>query len=355
MLPRRRLLAFAATLIFVFFVSLSLLSSRMDNTRTPTTHFSSAPRSFRLGIVSDMDQKSKKGEFLWYSIFKTGTLTRLENGHYDIKWEEQHMLTSALGEKDRAMELSELILYKDHLYACDDRTGIVYEIIEYNSPGQERAPYVVSRYVLTDGNGKSTNKGFKCEWATIKDEKIYFGSIGKEYTNSKTGAVENYNPMWVKVIDQGHVSSEDWRDKYNALRAKVGMLSPGYMIHEAVGWSQYYQRWFFLPRRASKESYNDEADERRGTNMLFAVDPEFREIDVRTVGPPPQPGDESETLGFSSFKFLPDNPDHIVALKTREVGQVIETYITVLSLSGEELMPLTKIDDVKFEGVEFLG
>ena len=77
------------------------------------------------------------------------------------------------------MELSDLVKYNGMLLTCDDRTGIVYEILE--DGGKYEA---VARYILTDGDGDTT-KGFKCEWGTVKDDKLYIGSFGKEYTNNK--------------------------------------------------------------------------------------------------------------------------------------------------------------------------
>ena len=45
----------------------------------------------------------------------------------------------------------------------------------------------------------------------------------------------------------------------------------GYMIHEAVVWSNVHKKWFFLPRKASKSKYNDVDDERHGTNLLLVA------------------------------------------------------------------------------------
>ena len=45
----------------------------------------------------------------------------------------------------------------------------------------------------------------------------------------------------------------------------------GYMIHEAVVWSNIHKKWFFLPRKASKSKYNDIDDERHGTNLLLVA------------------------------------------------------------------------------------
>lgn len=87
------------------------------------------------------------------------------------------------------MELSDLIVFNGKLLSFDDRTGIIYEI------EQDKAyPWVL----MTDGDGH-LNKGFKAEWATVKDRQLYVGSMGKEWTTS-AGEYENENPMHVKVV-----------------------------------------------------------------------------------------------------------------------------------------------------------
>lgn len=42
-------------------------------------------------------------------------------------------------------------------------------------------------------------KGFKSEWATVKDEILYVGSMGKEWT-TPSGDFENNNPQYVKAV-----------------------------------------------------------------------------------------------------------------------------------------------------------
>lgn len=53
--------------------------------------------------------------------------------------------------------------------------------------------------ILSDGNGQN-EKGYKSEWATIKDEILYVGSMGKEWTTA-SGQFQSYDPMWVKAIN----------------------------------------------------------------------------------------------------------------------------------------------------------
>jgi soluble calcium-activated nucleotidase 1 len=52
--------------------------------------------------------------------------------------------------------------------------------------------------MVSDGNGNESN-GFKCEWATVKDNHLFVGGLGKEWT-TPTGEVINFNPMYVKKV-----------------------------------------------------------------------------------------------------------------------------------------------------------
>ena len=123
----------------------------------------------------------------------------------------------------------------------------------------------------------------------------------------------------------------------------------GYIIHESGVWSQVHQKWFFLPRRASTEKYDETSDERRGTNLMFISDESFQNIVVRTIGT------VNPTHGFSSFKFVPGTDDSIiVALKSEEDNGKIASFILAFDIHGSVLMPERKIGEVKYEGIEFI-
>lgn len=69
--------------------------------------------------------------------------------------------------------------------------------------------------------------GFKAEWLAVKDEHLYVGGLGKEWTTT-TGEVMSENPEWVKVVGhKGSVDHENWVSSYNALRAAAGIQPPG--------------------------------------------------------------------------------------------------------------------------------
>ena len=298
---------------------------------------------YRIGIVADPDEQSKVDGVsnTWQSYFKVGYLILShDRNRVHISWDENEIeLKTHLAEGGRGAELSELIVFNGKLLTVDDRSGIVYEIID-----NTLVPWVV----LPDGDGR-TPKGFKAEWMTVKDKVLYVGGLGKVWTTT-TGEVVNDNPQHIKIISPvGHVIHQNWADRYNAMMESIGIYRPGYVIHESCNWSPYHSKWFFLPRRASKEKYDDQADEKRATNIMLIADNTFTNIISRRIG------QLHPTHGFSSFRFIPQTKDTIiVALKTEEDQGKIASYIMAFSTNGHILMEEQKIGDIKFEGIEFM-
>ncbi|XP_028308742.1 soluble calcium-activated nucleotidase 1b isoform X2 [Gouania willdenowi] len=297
---------------------------------------------YRIAVIADLDEASRSSKNqTWFSYMKKGHVTIAESAdRLEVEWDAETItLESHLAEKGRGMELSELVAFNGHLYSVDDRTGVVYRI-----RGSKIVPWVI----LPDGDG-SVSKGFKAEWLAVKDEHLIVGGLGKEWTTT-SGEVVNNNPEWVKVVGyNGDVKHENWIRRYNALRSATGIKPPGYLIHESAAWSEQLQRWFFLPRRASHERYEEIADEQRATNIVLSCHANFSHVTVQEVGP------LNPTHGFSSFKFVPDTDDQIIlALKSEEDAGYIASYITAFTLDGRVLMPETKIGDVKYEGLEFI-
>lgn len=298
---------------------------------------------YRIGIVADPDERSKvdSESSTWRSYFKVGYLILShDRSKVQVIWDNKEIeLKTHLSEGGRGAELSELVVFNGKLLTVDDRSGVVYEIID-----NTLVPWVV----LPDGDGH-TPKGFKAEWMTVKDKVLYVGGLGKVWTTT-TGEVVNDNPQHVKVISAvGHVLHQNWADHYNAMMHAVGIYRPGYVIHESCNWSPYYAKWFFLPRRASHEKYDDQADEKRATNLMLIADSSFTNIKSRQIGP------LNPTHGFSSFRFIPQTKDTIfVALKTEEDQGRIASYIMAFTTNGDVLMDEQKIGDIKFEGIEFI-
>ncbi|KAL3096031.1 hypothetical protein niasHS_005790 [Heterodera schachtii] len=279
---------------------------------------------YELAVVSDLDHDSKMEDRkeTWRSFFRRGRLLfRPDIPSVQVQWakdKQDNTLYSQLSSGGRAMELSELCVYDGHLLTVDDRTGVVYRMDNF----KDMVPWVL----LNDGPGNAT-KGFKGEWMSVRHNLLYVGGLGKEWT-SVTGEFINYNPMYVK---------------YKALRGKIGIDFPGYMIHESGQWSDIHKKWFFLPRRASNDTYSETEDEHMGTNLLLIADEDFEHIQVRHIGPP---GDGFR--GFSAFQFLPNTEDDIiVAIKSEERGgKPIASYLFVFRLSDGHVL----LDDQKFDG-----
>jgi len=315
---------------------------------------------FRFAAVTDLDQLSrmpgKKPEF--YSILQPGYITRDDGSNkYSIHFDETRKLVSKHNEAGRGMELSELTVYQDRLLSFDDRTGSVFELL--NKEGGKET-FVTPRFVITEGNGE-TDKGMKWEWASVKGKDLYLGSMGKEYTR-EDGSIANTNNLWISIISpRGEIRHVDWEKQYSVVRKALGAAPPGYCIHEAVLWSEHMQKWMFLPRRISADAYDENIDEKKGSNKLVWIDDNFSsakvvDIKLATVDP---------LHGFSTVAFVPGTKDrHALALRSVEDNCVggdeslckQRTYAIVFdTVTGEVLMDENVLPEkVKFEGVEFV-
>eukprot|EP01098_Paradermamoeba_levis_P008514 TRINITY_DN3529_c0_g3_i1.p1 TRINITY_DN3529_c0_g3~~TRINITY_DN3529_c0_g3_i1.p1 ORF type:complete len:401 (-),score=128.82 TRINITY_DN3529_c0_g3_i1:89-1111(-) len=312
---------------------------------------------YQLVLITDLDRNSKKDTYSWYAVLKYGKLTRkeremdnsssssssssnaslLDQNLFDITWEDREVhLHSKFNHGGRGMELSELVLWNGKLITCDDQSGLVGEIVR---------DQLIPIHILMEGDGQ-TSKGHKCEWLTVKGNVLFLGSTGKEWTEA--GKVINQNPMWIKKMEvNGRVSHHDWSHVYHKLRKELDMQYPGYVLHEAVSWNEKQKRWYFLPRKMSKEGYDEQLDEKRGSNLLLSLDENFSDFQMQEIGP------FHMTHGFSSFKFLPFR-DEIVGIKTEEVGERVATYIVVFDIHGKILMEEKLISNQKFEGIEII-
>ena len=158
----------------------------------------------------------------------TGTLKR--NGEkYSLEWDAPIDVTTSHNEAGRGAELSELVRYQGALYTFDDRTGIMFEVINPEDSSARKParpePYVAPRHIFMEGDG-TTDKGMKVEWATVKDGLLYVGSFGKEFTNND-GGILHANNLWVVVVDKdGKMVHVDWREYYTAMRTTLGYEHP---------------------------------------------------------------------------------------------------------------------------------
>eukprot|EP00584_Thalassiosira_punctigera_P007068 CAMPEP_0172529540 /NCGR_PEP_ID=MMETSP1067-20121228/3601_1 /TAXON_ID=265564 ORGANISM="Thalassiosira punctigera, Strain Tpunct2005C2" /NCGR_SAMPLE_ID=MMETSP1067 /ASSEMBLY_ACC=CAM_ASM_000444 /LENGTH=409 /DNA_ID=CAMNT_0013313609 /DNA_START=317 /DNA_END=1546 /DNA_ORIENTATION=+ len=319
--------------------------------------------TFRFAAVTDLDKLSvvkDSNKPLYRSTLLPGVLTRDDAANrYSIQFEPIRTLVSQHNEAGRGMELSELTVYKKRLLSFDDRTGTVFEIL---STPDGSDSYVVPRFVITEGDG-DTDKGMKWEWATIKNNELILGSMGKEFTGPN-GEIENTNNLWVAVLNErGELRRDDWKDKFDFVRELVGASPPGYIIMEAILWSDHLKKWVFLPRRISSSMYDEVEDERKGSNRVVLVNEKFTEGSVVEIQMKTK--DMDPLHGFSTFAFVPGTNDHH-ALAVRSVEEdctgALEdckqrSYLIVFDiLTGEVLMDELQIDLAeKFEGIEFVN
>jgi soluble calcium-activated nucleotidase 1 len=109
--------------------------------------------------VADLDTSSKSGDTDFVSYLLRGKLTlHGEDGDFkqaEIDFDsEPARISTEYSFGGRGMEISELVVFNGKLYSCDDRTGIVYEVLDYQSK-----PRVVPWVILVDGDGKNSSKG----------------------------------------------------------------------------------------------------------------------------------------------------------------------------------------------------
>jgi len=317
--------------------------------------------TFRFAAVTDLDQLSavpgSKPKFKSWLL--PGTLDyNPERKSYSITFHPPRSLYSSHNEAGRGMELSELTLYQNRLMSFDDRTGTAFELLSID---KGKNTMVVPRLIFTEGEGE-TDKGMKWEWATVKDNSLYLGSMGKEYTN-KDGSIANTNNLWIVIVNsRGEIKRKDWSANYNFVRAKLGASSPGYVIHEAILWSDYLKSWVFVPRRISADTYDEVKDEKMGATKIVIVNEAFTQANIIQI----KFKDINPLHGFSSIAFVPGTKDrHILGIRTVEEDCVggdeskckQRTYFCVVDvLSGDVLMDEVEYKDHgKFEGVEFVN
>lgn len=156
---------------------------------------SNGVQTYRIGMIADLDKASQdpKNKNVWRSYLKMGYLSYNPSANtVEVNFNDHETPTEFTGSyalKGRGMELSELVTFNGRMLTFDDRTGLVFEL-----KNNKALPWIL----LMDGQG-NTGKGFKSEWATVKDEVLYVGSMGKEWTTS-AGDFESFDPMYVKAV-----------------------------------------------------------------------------------------------------------------------------------------------------------
>jgi len=409
---KRHIIAFFVIAILFIIVVVKLSSGISEGVKKDTSDWYSQQQfywkynkktiqSYDISFISDDDKKSRRNpdKLVFTSTLLHGRLKPFVDGasntpkKYYLELNEglTRDVSTTFNEKGRGAELSDLCNYGNKLLAFDDRTGIIFW---YNSAINKLIPYIV----LIEGNAIDGDKGQKTEWAFVapgfykngkrkERDVLYVGSIGKEWNDPKTGAIVNLNNQWVKIIDiippnekeygNADMTKSDGKDVnnyaetfrvehvnvrdnlYEVMRKVTDAVNPGYIVHEAACYNPKYRNWWFLPRRHSHERYDEKADEHAGTDIAFVInntDPfhataaeNEAKMEVRHLGV------FNNTRGWSSCKFLPYQEDHLLAIRSMEVDDVVATYATVIDITtGKILMPETFLGWKKYEGVEFV-
>lgn len=372
-----------------------------------TRHLETGP--WAIAVIADLDKESCRFQEnrdapmkhtscgkanTWVSYFKRGIFTldpastkmrRAEAEAASVEWLDEielnghsHFEIEREGGRrygGRGMELSELEWFNGHLLTPDDRTGMLLEVMaprgrlgskaqeEFYGDASKVSPSIFQRATLLDGPGNDASAFFKSEWMVVKDDKLIVGGHGRSFTDPEDGTrIKNDNPKWVKVIGKDFkVAHVNWSERYDLIAKAAGVVFPGYLMHEAVLWSAAQKEWIFLPRRVSKEPFDAEKNERRGSNVAIIVTEDFKTItrvEIKGLGDP------TGWRGFSSAKFVPGTGDSVIlALRTIEIesstspepGRETATFLSAFELpSGKLILREQSFTAKKFEGLVFL-
>lgn len=307
--------------------------------------YSSLQSEYTLAIITDEDHASQveleDGQTAWRSTLRFDKLYREidpDTGKAFYRLEEipedqggEHHLISLIAEGGRGAEFSELVQFGKRLVTFDDRTGLVCEIRNKNQ--------LVPRHILMTGSGDEKFKGFKSEWATLKDNQMIVGSHGK-----------NAEEEWIKVLSRNYgLDSINWHNNYQRIKDALNVGDQGYVTHEAAEWHPYRNCWLFFPRKISQTPFEEIIDEKEcGGNTLIIANADFTDIKTMEIG------QRTPERGVSSFKLIPGRTDECIGLKSVEIGDRTETYLFCFDLEGNVLQEDTLIGRYKCEGVEIL-
>lgn len=319
-----------------------------------------------VAMVADQDEDSKQdcGQ-KWQSHLAFGKL--VYNGakgtaSYSFEFAgEAPLMTERADKSGRGAEYSALEIFGGKMFTFDDRTGNMDELVPADGFSFEVKPVLGADGAPTAilmGDGGNKKKPLKCEWSCQKGGKLYVGSTGKERTDDD-GKIVHEGEMWVKVLDESlSIEHFDWRGTYNGLRdAAICKQGAGYIIHESARWSDVHDLWFFLPRKSSRQPYDEIKDTQKCVNLMMAA----------PDGLDPNGGDKVylqayldkfQQRGCSDFLFVPGTNDgHLFVIRTEEsLEGVITTYGSVIDLTAKVLMEEMVIgEDRKFEGCAWVG
>lgn len=357
--------------------------------------------------LNSLDKNKKENELNFKSYAMFGELSQNESGEFKVNIVKEIKINGLYNEKGRGLELSYLVTFNKALLTADDRTGIIYQMIDNRMAENNHfyQPFAInmikhmnnylpkneanrllnksnstklsksmnyisafeslnssSKYILlypvgiiadiiNEGNEKVV-KGAKLEWATVKDNVLYIGSHGTD-TIPKVANVTDNRFKYVRKIDkEGRITTLDWSNNYKKIAEALG-IKIGYVVHEAVMWGEHLKKWVFLPRKVSKAPYDKFIDPKQGANLIVLADENFENIEKVRI----KVKKEDNFRGFSAFKFVPGTKNKIIlAIKSLETNILQKTYITLFNINGDVLLEDTEVSsNHKFEGIEFIS
>jgi soluble calcium-activated nucleotidase 1 len=325
--------------------------------------------TFKLMFIADQDEASRiDADQPWTTKWETrlgaGVLTyhgAKGDASYSLTCGPENVLFTTRGDKSgRGAEYSALELFDGRLLTMCDRTGNCDEIFITEEGTLDIQPLRDSsgnevRFLLGDGK---KDKALKVEWATQKDGKLFVGSTGKERTDDD-GNVVHEGEMWCKWLspETYEIEHVDTRGMYNTLRkAAVCEHGAGYMIHEGGRWSDVHGKWLFMPRKLSRELYDEVKDASKCVNLMLSL-PSAAAEDGSDVAMQ-EYLDFLALRGCSDFIYVPGTNDcHVFVTRTEETLEGdLSTYASVVDLQGNVLMAEFKFGiERKFEGVSVVN
>ncbi|KAL7711962.1 Apyrase [Entamoeba marina] len=336
---------FIILLVTVFTIIIAFASDEFSYPETMSNlqSYSNSYSHLQLLLISDDDALTKYDN-TYYSRIYLGVLNTPTSESWTYNPSSTFSVTTKYNEKKRGNENSAVVYYNDKMYVFDDKTGIASELdISHTS--------IYPRMIYNKGNGNSSN-GMKCEWATVKDEVMFIGSHGNSRDED-----DLYKNSYVQKVNNQLVNEPvNWYKYFEKINDALGIKSPGYVTHEAITWSNYYEKWVIFPRKVSQDAYDEITDMTSSSKVMLICDEDFEQCE--TIKDPQYVNERC----FSSVRLAPFNEKIMIYTKSVENEGKIESYIGVIDTGDIDkegypkiLLHDTYVGPYKVEGLEILS
>lgn len=312
--------------------------------------------NYRFFLIADNDisinknDESNSYEFKSYLKFMN---LDIQNDKYDIIDDNTVEIVTGYNYFGKGAQFSEIITINNNIYTFCDKTGIMFEIFENGKDIYT----VVPKHVLT--SGKNNYNPLKIEWCFKINSFLIIGSHGTVINNNI-----DRQTLCLMDFNKSNISYKTCPNFYEIIKENFNITANGYIIHECMLYDQINSYLYILPRKISENEFDDNIDPTLGNNKFLRCKIEFNnnsleigtEVDIKTVNSTNKSVLELIT-GFSSAKFVPDtNNTQIMAVKTREFDNKMESYLQIFTTDGEILYELNKLPGGnKYEGIEFIN